>query len=137
MSSCVRKILFKSEQICGCCCKMLRGSLFWDTRRYAVFSSAVRLSENNGRNADSVTNECTYTQQLDTGLHAAAGSTVPGGQAGATVPGQKVRSACEIRDTERRDVGVAGCNYRIQTALLVRARRRSVYIYEYYGGGVA
>ena len=32
MSSCVRKILFKSEQICGCCCKMLRGSLFWDTR---------------------------------------------------------------------------------------------------------
>ena len=26
------KILFKSEQICGCCCKMLRGSLFWDTR---------------------------------------------------------------------------------------------------------
>jgi len=21
------KILFKSEQICGCCCKMLRGSL--------------------------------------------------------------------------------------------------------------
>ena len=79
-----------------------------------------------------MTNECTYTQQLDTGLHAAAGSTVPGGQAGATVPCQKVRSACEIRDTERRDVGVAGCNYRIQTALLVRARRRSVYIYEYY-----
>ena len=32
MSSCVCKILFKSEQICGCCCKMLRGSLFWDTR---------------------------------------------------------------------------------------------------------
>ena len=32
MSSCVYKILFKSEQICGCCCKMLRGSLFWDTR---------------------------------------------------------------------------------------------------------
>jgi len=29
MSSCVCKILFKSEQICGCCCKMLRGSLFW------------------------------------------------------------------------------------------------------------
>jgi len=29
---CVCKILFKSEQICGCCCKMLRGSLFWDTR---------------------------------------------------------------------------------------------------------
>jgi len=28
MSSCVCKILFKSEQICGCCCKMLRGSLF-------------------------------------------------------------------------------------------------------------
>ena len=27
----VCKILFKSEQICGCCCKMLRGSLFWDT----------------------------------------------------------------------------------------------------------
>ena len=27
--SCVRKILFKSEQICGCCCKMLKGSLFW------------------------------------------------------------------------------------------------------------
>jgi len=25
------KILFKSEQICGFCCKMLRGSLFWDT----------------------------------------------------------------------------------------------------------
>jgi len=32
MSSCVCKILFKSEQICGCCCKMLRGSLFGDTR---------------------------------------------------------------------------------------------------------
>ena len=32
MSSCVCKILFKSEQICGCCCKMLRDSLFWDTR---------------------------------------------------------------------------------------------------------
>jgi len=32
MSSCVCKILFKSEQICGCCCKMLRGSIFWDTR---------------------------------------------------------------------------------------------------------
>jgi len=31
MSSCVCKILLKSEQICGCCCKMLRGSLFWDT----------------------------------------------------------------------------------------------------------
>ena len=29
MSSCVCKILFKSEQICGCYCKMLRGSLFW------------------------------------------------------------------------------------------------------------
>jgi len=29
---CVCKILFKSGQICGCCCKMLRGSLFWDTR---------------------------------------------------------------------------------------------------------
>ena len=29
MSSSVCKILFKSEQICGCCCKMLRGSLFW------------------------------------------------------------------------------------------------------------
>jgi len=29
MSSCVSKILLKSEQICGCCCKMLRGSLFW------------------------------------------------------------------------------------------------------------
>jgi len=28
MSFCVCKILFKSEQICGCCCKMLRGSLF-------------------------------------------------------------------------------------------------------------
>ena len=25
------KFLFKSEQICGCCCKMLRGSLFWGT----------------------------------------------------------------------------------------------------------
>ena len=34
MSSCVCKILFKSEQICGCCCKMLRGSLFWDTRYF-------------------------------------------------------------------------------------------------------
>jgi len=32
MSSCVCKILFKLEQICGCCCKMLRGLLFWDTR---------------------------------------------------------------------------------------------------------
>jgi len=32
MTSCVCKILFKSEQICGCCCKMLRGSLFWDIR---------------------------------------------------------------------------------------------------------
>ena len=31
MSSCVCKILFKSEQICGCCCKMLRGSLFLGT----------------------------------------------------------------------------------------------------------
>ena len=28
MSSCVCKILFKSEQICGCCFKMLRGLLF-------------------------------------------------------------------------------------------------------------
>jgi len=27
MSSCVRKILFKSERICGCYCNMLRGSL--------------------------------------------------------------------------------------------------------------
>jgi len=25
---CVCKILFKSEQICGCCCKLLRGSLY-------------------------------------------------------------------------------------------------------------
>jgi len=25
-------IFFKSEQICSCCCKMLSGSLFWDTR---------------------------------------------------------------------------------------------------------
>jgi len=32
MFSCECKILFKSEQICGCCCKMLRGSLFCDTR---------------------------------------------------------------------------------------------------------
>ena len=40
MSSCVCKILFKSEQICGCCCKMLRGSLFWDTR-YIVFLYVV------------------------------------------------------------------------------------------------
>jgi len=31
---CVCKIVFKSQQICGCCCKMLRGSLFWDTRYY-------------------------------------------------------------------------------------------------------
>jgi len=31
MSSCVCKVLFKSEKICGCCCKMLRGSLFWDS----------------------------------------------------------------------------------------------------------
>jgi len=31
MSSYVCKILFKSEQICGCCCKMLRGSLFLGT----------------------------------------------------------------------------------------------------------
>jgi len=29
-------ILFKSEQICGCCCKMLRGSLFWDTRGISI-----------------------------------------------------------------------------------------------------
>jgi len=36
MSSCVRKILFKSEQICGCCCKMLRGSLFWG---HAVYNT--------------------------------------------------------------------------------------------------
>jgi len=31
MSSCVCIILFKSEQICGRCCKMLRGSLFFGT----------------------------------------------------------------------------------------------------------
>ena len=34
MSSCVCKFLFKSEQICGCCCQMLRGSLFWGDTRY-------------------------------------------------------------------------------------------------------
>jgi len=37
MSSCVCKILLKSEQICGCCCKMLRGSLFWDTVSVLLF----------------------------------------------------------------------------------------------------
>jgi len=30
MSSCVCKISFKSVQVCGGCCKMFRGSLFWD-----------------------------------------------------------------------------------------------------------
>ena len=43
MSSCVCKILFKSEQIRGCCCKMLRGSLFWDTL-YVSMCRSVCLS---------------------------------------------------------------------------------------------
>ena len=30
-SSCVCKISFKSVQVCGGCCKMFRGLLFWDT----------------------------------------------------------------------------------------------------------
>jgi len=41
MSSFVCKILFKSEQICGCCSKMLRGSLFWDTRYEWLVSVCV------------------------------------------------------------------------------------------------
>ena len=39
---CVCKILLKSEQICGCCCKMLRGSLFWG---HTVCSKNNRASE--------------------------------------------------------------------------------------------
>ena len=41
MSSCVCKILFKSEQICGFCCKMLRGSLFWG-HTVQIGSSSVK-----------------------------------------------------------------------------------------------
>ena len=44
MSSCVCKILFKSEQICSCCCKMLRGSLFRDTRyKYAQNVGLIKV----------------------------------------------------------------------------------------------
>ena len=43
MSSCVCKILFKSEQICGCCSKMLRVSLFWDTRYSAYKFKRVTM----------------------------------------------------------------------------------------------
>ena len=59
MSSCVCKILFKSEQICGCCCKMLRGSLFWDTVykclcRSNVMHNPHKLNIDSNRNTDNI-----------------------------------------------------------------------------------
>jgi len=37
-------VKFKSEQICSCCCKMLRGSLFWDTWYRHYINKSIYLS---------------------------------------------------------------------------------------------